>query len=238
MGEILKVDGIDTYYGLSHVLFGASLLIREREVVFLLGRNGVGKTTTLLSIMGAPSPRSGSIKYHGKEISGLPTHKIAKLGVVLVPEGRRILSGLSVQENLELAAMGMGKRETNWTLQRVLELFPKLQSRRRQEAVTLSGGEQQMLAIARGLMSNPTVLLVDAPVEGLAPLIAIAVGDILLQLKKEAVTMLCADDDAKLARESADRVYFMDQGQVVWNGSIEKVLENDQEVAKRFLGFS
>lgn len=237
MTELLKLDNIHTYYELSHVLFGASLIVNEGEVVFLLGRNGVGKTTTLRSIMGIPAPKSGSIIYDGKEISSLPTHKIAQLGVALVPEGRRILAGLTVQENLEIAAMakrrGMAK---GWTSERIYQLFPRLEERKRQEAITLSGGEQQMLAVARGLMSDPRVLLVDEPVEGLGPLVARAVGDTLVELGKKGVTMLCVDDDTKLACRASGRVYFMDQGRVMWEGPIQDVLRDDQEVAKKFLG--
>jgi len=232
---LLRVDNIHTYYELSHILFGISLVVDEGEVVFLLGRNGVGKTTTLRSIMGIPGPRSGSIMYDGQEISGFQTHKIARLGISLVPEDRRILAGLTVQENLQIAAMSMGRASGKWTLRRVYQLFPILEERKRQEAITLSGGEQQILAIARGLMSNPRVLLVDEPVEGLAPLVARAVKETLIQLKREGVTMLCVDDDTNLASRAADRVYFMDQGRVVWEGPIPDVLKNDQEVAKKYL---
>jgi branched-chain amino acid transport system ATP-binding protein len=237
MSELLKLDNIHTYYDLSHVLFGVSLTVNTGEVVFLLGRNGVGKTTTLRSIMAIPAPGSGKIIYDGKELSGLPTHKIARLGIALVPEDRRILAGLSVQENLEIATMskrGGGSKE--WTIEKIYQVFPRLEERKRQEAITLSGGEQQMLAVARGLMSNPRLLLVDEPVEGLAPLVARAVGDTLVELGKKGVTMLCVDDDTKLACRAANRVYFMDQGRVMWEGSIRDVLENDQEVAKKFLG--
>lgn len=236
MEPLLKVDDIHTYYELSHVLFGASLTVNEGEVVFLLGRNGVGKTTTMRSIMGIPAPRSGSIIYDGEELRGIPTHKIARRGIALVPEGRRILAGLTVRENLEIAGRATAKGDGKWNLERVYRLFPILEQRRRQEAVTLSGGEQQMLAIARGLMSNPRVLLIDEPVEGLAPLIAKTIGDILIELKGEGVTMLCVDDDTRLASNVADRVYFMDQGAVMWEGPIEEVGKDDQKVAKRYLG--
>ena len=171
MSELLKLDNIHTYYELSHVLFGVSLTVNTGEVVFLLGRNGVGKTTTLRSIMAIPGPGSGRIIYDGREISGLPTHKIAQLGIALVPEDRRILAGLSVQENLEIAAMSKRtEKPREWTLEKIYQFFPRLEQRKQQEAITLSGGEQQMLAIARGLMSNPRLLLVDEPVEGLIPL--------------------------------------------------------------------
>jgi branched-chain amino acid transport system ATP-binding protein len=232
---LLTVENIHTYYELSHILFGVSLVVNEGEVVVLLGRNGVGKTTTLRSMMGIPAPKSGSIIYDGREILGLQTHKIARSGISLVPEDRRILADLTVVENLEIAAMSKWRVSSKWTLDRVYKLFPILEKRKRQEATTLSGGEQQMLAIARGLMSNPRLLLVDEPVEGLAPLVAKAVEDTLIELKREGVTMLCVDDDTNLASRVADRVYFMDQGQMVWEGTVQNVLKNDQEVAKKFL---
>jgi len=240
---LLNVNNIHTYYELSHILFGASLKVNKGEVIFLLGRNGVGKTTTFRSIIGILTPKSGSIKFLDRELVGLPTHKIARLGISLVPEGRKILAGLTVQENLLIAVGRKDKRKnktesesTKWTTDMIYELFPILKKRKHQEGVTLSGGEQQMLTIARGLMSNPRLLLIDEPVEGLAPLIAKTVGDTLLTLKKNGTTMLCIDDDTNLAGRTADRAYFMDQGQIVWEGPIQDVLINDQEIAKRFLG--
>jgi branched-chain amino acid transport system ATP-binding protein len=236
---LLNVNNIHTYYELSHILFGASLKVNEGEVVFLLGRNGVGKTTTFRSIIGIPTPKSGSIKFLDRELVGLPTHKIARLGISLVPEGRKILTGLTVQENLLIAVRQKNKAESEsvrWTTDMIYELFPILKKRKRQEGVTLSGGEQQMLTIGRGLMSNPRLLLIDEPVEGLAPLIAKTVGDTLLTLKKNGTTMLCIDDDTNLASRTTDRVYFMDQGRIVWEGPIQDALINDQEIARKFLG--
>ena len=236
---LLNVNNIHTYYELSHILFGASLKVNEGEVVFLLGRNGVGKTTTFRSIIGIPTPKSGSIKFLDRELVGLPTHKIARLGISLVPEGRKILAGLTVQENLLIAVGRKNKTESEsikWTIDMIYELFPILKKRKRQEGVTLSGGEQQMLTIGRGLMSNPRLLLIDEPVEGLAPLIARTVGDTLLTLKKNGTTMLCIDDDTNLATRTTDRVYFMDQGRIVWEGPIQDALINDQEIARKFLG--
>ena len=236
---LLNVNGIHTYYELSHILFGASLYVNEGEVVFLLGRNGVGKTTTFRSIMGIPTPKSGSIKFVDKELVGLPTHKIARLGISMVPEGRKILAGLTVHENLLIAARQKHESKTEsikWTSDMIYDLFPRLKERKRQEGITLSGGEQQMLTIARGLMSNPRLLLIDEPVEGLAPLIAGMVGDTLLTLRKHGTTMFCVDDDTNLASRTGDRVYFMDQGRIVWGGPIQDVLINDREIARRFLG--
>lgn len=232
---LLEIENIHTYYELSHVLFGVSLKVEKNEVTFLLGRNGVGKTTTFRSILGVPAPRSGSIRLNGKELTGLPTHRIARLGISLVPEGRRILAGLSVDENLLIAAKREGRAET-WTMDRVYRLFPILKERRKQEAITLSGGEQQMLAIARGLMSNPILLLIDEPVEGLAPLITRAVLNTLIQLKNEGMTMFCVDDDTKLAGHTANFIYFMEQGCVVWGGTPRDALRNDQAVARKYLG--
>lgn len=236
---ILEVNEIHSYYDLSHVLFGASLHVEQKEAVFLLGRNGVGKTTTFRSIMGILTPKAGSVLFCGKEIVGLPIHKIAHLGISMVPEGRKILTGLSVRENLEIAGRrGRGSEEftRKWTFDAIYKIFPILEKRKKQEGVTLSGGEQQMLTIARGLMSNPRLLMIDEPVEGLAPLIARAVGDTLVMVKENGTTMLCVDDDTKLACRVADRVYFMDQGKIVWEGPTEDILRNDREVAKKFLG--
>lgn len=236
---LLNVNDIHTYYELSHILFGASLYVNEGEVVFLLGRNGVGKTTTFRSIMGIPTPKSGSIKFVDKELVGLPTHKIARLGISMVPEGRKILAGLTVHENLLIAARQKHESKSGsikWTSDMIYDLFPRLKERKRQEGITLSGGEQQMLTIARGLMSNPRLLLIDEPVEGLAPLIAGMVGDTLLTLKKHGTTMFCVDDDTNLASRTGDRVYFMDQGRIVWGGPIQDVLINDREIARKFLG--
>jgi branched-chain amino acid transport system ATP-binding protein len=237
--NILAVNEIHSYYELSHVLFGASLRVNQKEAVFLLGRNGVGKTTTFRSIMGILTPKAGSILFYGKEIVGLPIHRIARLGISMVPEGRKILPGLSVQENLEIAARRgrqSGDVASKWTFNMIYGIFPILEKRKKQEGVTLSGGEQQMLTIARGLMSNPKLLLIDEPVEGLAPLIARAVGDTLVMVRENGMTMLCVDDDTKLASRVADRVYFMDQGKIVWEGQTEDVLKNEREVAKRYLG--
>jgi len=236
MEPLLKIDEIHTYYDLSHILFGVNLKVYEGEVVFLLGRNGVGKTTTMRSIMGIPSPKSGRIIYDSKTISGLPTYKIARLGITLVPEGRRILAGLTVAENLEIAAQSDKRVASKWPLERIYSFFPIIEKRRKQEASTLSGGEQQMLAIARGLMCNPRVLLVDEPFEGLDPIMAKAVSDILVELKAESVTMICVDDDTRSASRIADRVYFMDQGKMMWDGPIHEAIKDDQAIAKKYLG--
>lgn len=236
MEPLLNVEDIHTYYDQSHILFGVNFKINEGEVVFLLGRNGVGKTTTMKSIMGMPSPREGRITYDSQTISGLPTYQIARKGITLVPEGRRILGGLTVAENLEIATRAVARGVSKWPLERIYTFFPIIEERKKQEAITLSGGQQQMLAIARGLMCNPRVLLVDEPFEGLDPLMAKAVLDILVELKAEGVTMLCVDDDTKAAARVADRVYFMDQGKMLWDGPMQDAMKNDQEIAKKYLG--
>lgn len=236
MQPLLRCEKIQTYYDLSHILFGVDLEIYEGEVVFLLGRNGVGKTTTMRSIMGMPAPRSGSVIYNSQTISGLPTYQIARKGITLVPEGRRILGGLTVAENLEIAARSVAKGTSRWSFERIYRFFPVIEDRKDREADTLSGGQQQMLAIARGLVCNPRVLLIDEPFEGLDPLMTKAVGDILMELKAEGVTMLCVDDDTRSAKRVADRVYFMDQGMIKWHGSTAEAVKDDEAIARKFLG--
>ena len=236
MQPLLRCEKIHTYYDLSHILFGVDLDVYEGEVVFLLGRNGVGKTTTMRSIMGMPAPKTGSVIYDSQTISGLPTYQIARKGITLVPEGRRILGGLTVAENLEIAGRSVVKGTSKWPLERIYRFFPIIEERKKQEAVTLSGGQQQMLAMARGLVCNPRVVLIDEPFEGLDPLMTKAVGDILIELKAEGVTMLCVDDDTRAAKRVADRVYFMDQGVIKWHGPIADAIKDDEAIAKKFLG--
>lgn len=232
---LLKIDDIHTYYGLSHILFGVSLSVDEGNTVFLLGRNGVGKTTTLCSVMGSPATRSGSIKLDGKEISKMPSYKISRAGISLIPQGKRIIAGLTVRENLEVAIVSNWKFE-KWTFDRIYQIFPVLKERGGQEAIRLSGGEQQMLTIARALMRNPRLLLIDEPTEGLAPLITKAVEEQLISLRKEGLAILCADDDVRLSSKMADRIYFIDQGRIVWDGTNKELEQEDQKVIKIFLG--
>jgi len=233
---ILSVEAINTYYGLSHILFDVSLEVNEGETVSLLGRNGVGKTTTLVSIMGLTPPRSGSIKFHQKEIVGKKAFEISRLGIGFVPENREIFPDLTVRENLEIAIKKGDKRtNTGWTIDKVCSVFPKLQLREKQWGGTLSGGEQQMLTIARTLMGNPQLLLLDEPSEGLAPIIVKVIADQIMTLKKEGMPILLSEQNSAFAMKITDRGYIMEKGHVVWQGNMTELRENPQ-ITKKFLG--
>ena len=227
---MLEVDGIHTYYGESHVLHGVSLRVAPGEAVALLGRNGAGKTTAIRSIVGFTPPRAGRVLFEGQAIERWPAYRIARRGLALVPQGRRIFAPLSVRENLLL-----GARSEGWTLERVFELFPRLRERQAQLGGTLSGGEQQMLAIARALLTNGRLLLLDEPSEGLAPLIVREIGTILTTLKAERLSLLLVEQNYHLALRVADRVYVMNKGQIVYQGT-PAGLEADPEVKRRYLG--
>ncbi|HVC64836.1 MAG TPA: ABC transporter ATP-binding protein [Candidatus Dormibacteraeota bacterium] len=227
---MLEVDGIHTYYGESHVLHGVSLRVAPGEAVALLGRNGAGKTTAIRSIVGFTPPRAGRVLFEGQAIERWPAYRIARRGLALVPQGRRIFAPLSVRENLLL-----GARSEGWTLERVFELFPRLRERQAQLGGTLSGGEQQMLAIARALLTNGRLLLLDEPSEGLAPLIVREIGTILTALKAERLSLLLVEQNYHLALRVADRVYVMNKGQIVYQGT-PAGLEADEEVKRRYLG--
>jgi branched-chain amino acid transport system ATP-binding protein len=227
---VLEVDGIHTYYGESHVLHGVSLRVAPGEAVALLGRNGAGKTTAIRSIVGFTPPRDGRVLFEGRAIERWPAYRIARGGLALVPQGRRIFSPLSVRENLLL-----GARAEGWTLERVFELFPRLRERQAQLGGTLSGGEQQMLAIARALLTNGRLLLLDEPSEGLAPLIVREIGTILRTLKAERLSLLLVEQNYHLALRVADRVYVMNKGQIVYEGT-PAGLEADEEIKRRYLG--
>ena len=227
---MLEVDGIHTYYGDSHVLHGVSLRVAPGEAVALLGRNGAGKTTAIRSIVGFTPPRAGRVVFEGEAIEGWPAYRIARRGLALVPQGRRIFAPLSVRENLLL-----GARSAPWTLGRVLELFPRLRERQAQSGGTLSGGEQQMLAIARALLTNGRLLLLDEPSEGLAPLVVREIGGILQSLKAERLSLLLVEQNYHLALRVADRVYVMNKGQIVYEGTPAD-LEAAPEVKRRYLG--
>ncbi|MBV8718697.1 MAG: ABC transporter ATP-binding protein [Chloroflexi bacterium] len=228
---MLIVDGIHTYYGDSHVLQGVSLEVRAGELVALLGRNGAGKTTTLSSIIGFLRPRAGSVTVLGRDMTGKPPHAIAGAGVGLVPQGRRIFAPLSVRENLVFAARPSGP----WTLSRVYELFPRLMERQHLRGTSLSGGEQQMLAIGRALLMNPSVLLMDEPSEGLAPLIVRDIGRIIGELKQSGMAILLAEQNLAMALSVADRCYVLNKGQVVAETSASS-LRADEDLKHRFLG--
>jgi branched-chain amino acid transport system ATP-binding protein len=227
---VLEVDGIHTYYGESHVLHGVSLRVAPGEAVALLGRNGAGKTTAIRSIVGFTPPRAGRVVFEGQAIERWPAYRIARRGLALVPQGRRIFAPLSVRENLLL-----GARSEGWTLERVFELFPRLRERQAQLGGTLSGGEQQMLAIARALLTNGRLLLLDEPSEGLAPLLVREIGMILTALKAERLSLLLVEQNYHLALRVADRVYVMNKGQIVYQGT-PAGLEADEEVKRRYLG--
>lgn len=220
MDALLDVQDIHTYYGTSHVLFGVSLSVQPGEVVALLGRNGVGKTTTLHSIMGLTPPRAGKIHFNGEALAGLRPYQIARRGIALVPAGRRIFPNLSVRENLEIAHRPPPGGRSGWTLEQVCALFPRLKERLGQAGGSLSGGEQQMLAIGRALMGNPSLLLLDEPAEGLSPLIVQFLRDLLLQLKRAGLTMLVCEQNIGFATAISDRVYVLDKGHVQWQGTV------------------
>jgi branched-chain amino acid transport system ATP-binding protein len=228
---ILEIRGIDTYYGLGHILHGLSLAVTEGEVVALLGRNGAGKTTTLRSITGLTPPRRGTIAYKGADIVGLPAHRISQLGIALVPETRGIFSYLTARENLEIAR----RPHTRWPMEKMLERFPKLREVLERKGRFLSGGEQQMLAIARALLTGPELLLLDEPSQGLAPLVVEAVMGTIRELKHERVSMLLVEQNAEMALRLADRVYVIDHGSVVFEGTPE-ALRADHQVTATYLG--
>jgi len=227
---MLEVEVIHTYYGLSHVLHGVSLRVAPGEAVALLGRNGAGKTTTIRSIVGFTPPRAGRVVFEGQAIERWPAFRIARRGLALVPQGRRIFAPLTVRENLLL-----GARSAGFTLERVFALFPRLRERQAQAGGTLSGGEQQMLAIGRALLTNGRLLLLDEPSEGLAPLIVREIGRVLEALKAERLSLLLVEQNYHLALQVADRVYVMNKGQIVYEGT-PAGLEADEEIKRRYLG--
>ena len=228
---ILEVKGIDTFYGLGHILHGLSLGVAEGEVVALLGRNGAGKTTTLRSVTGLTPPRKGCIRYKERDIAGLGAHRISQMGIALVPETRDIFSYLTVRENLAIAQ----RKGSRWPMEAVLERFPALRERLDSKGRLLSGGEQEMLAIARALMSGPELLLLDEPSQGLAPLVVSAVMQTIRELKQQHVSMLLVEQNAEMALQLADRVYVIDHGTVVFEGAPEK-LRADRQVTATYLG--
>jgi branched-chain amino acid transport system ATP-binding protein len=231
---ILEVNNIYTSYGLSQVLFGISLKIKEGEVVSLLGRNGVGKTTTLRSIMGLTPAHSGSIKWKGEEITAKPSYEIAKMGIGFVPEDRRIFSDLTVWENLDVAIKSSGKGGPSWTVERVFELFPALEPLRNRRGGFLSGGEQQMLTVARALMGNPELLLLDEPSEGLAPVVVQHLGEQISKLREEGMTILLSEQNTQFSLDLSDRLYILEKGEVRYEGKVAEFLK-DEESYKTYL---
>jgi branched-chain amino acid transport system ATP-binding protein len=232
MTAILEVKEIITRYGQSQVLHGVSLEVGEGEVVALLGRNGVGKTTTFRSIMGLTPPRSGSIRLKGVELGGKKSYEIARLGIGYVPDDRRIFPDLTAEENLEMARRLAKKGGGPWTLARVYQTFPILEQVKANKGTTLSGGEQKMLAIGRGLMKNPEILLLDEPSEGLAPLVVRNLVEIILQIQKSGVTLLLADQNIKFCRKVAGRGYIMEKGLIQYAGAMDEIWQNEEMVRK------
>ncbi|MDA0999087.1 MAG: ABC transporter ATP-binding protein [bacterium] len=235
---MLQVNDVHTYYGESHVLQGISLEVPTGSVVGVLGRNGMGKTTLTHSIIGFLNPRKGSVIFQGEEVTRLRPHHLIQRGMALVPQGRRIFPSLSVHENLMLGAKENGRTDgasDPWTLERVLTLFPRLKERLKNMGNNLSGGEQQMLAIARALMTNPRLLLLDEPTEGLAPLLVRTLGDVILQLKESRLSILLVEQNMKFALSICEQVHIMSRGQVVYSSSTEE-LNRNEEVKTRFIG--
>jgi branched-chain amino acid transport system ATP-binding protein len=230
---LLELRKINTFYGISHILFDVSMEISTGELVCILGRNGVGKTTTLRSIMGLTRPRSGSIQFRGTEIIGKETFQIARMGIGFVPENRIVFPDLTVRENLEMGIKG--KNAGRWTFEHIFEMFSTLEMRQKQEGGTLSGGEQQMLSIARTLMANPVLLLLDEPSEGLAPLIIKELEIQLLRVKEEGMPIFLSEQNFNFTMKLSDRAYIIEKGRVRWAGECSE-LKSNSEIIKKFLG--
>jgi branched-chain amino acid transport system ATP-binding protein len=233
--EALALAGIDALYGDSHVLHDVSFALEEGRVLALLGRNGAGKTTCMNAVIGFLPPRKGEIRLFGEPVAGLAPEVLSRKGIGLVPQGRRIFPTLTVKENLIVAQRGRAEGKHPWTLARVFDVFPRLQERQQQAAGSLSGGEQQMLAISRALMGNPKVLLMDEPSEGLAPLIVAEVGKTIARLKAEGQSIVLVEQNLKLALELADSVAILNTGRIVFTGGVAE-LERDQDMITQHLG--
>jgi branched-chain amino acid transport system ATP-binding protein len=231
---MLTVENVHTYYGDSHVLQGVSLELEAGRTIALLGRNGAGKTTTISSIVGFVRPRAGRITFKGADITGAPPYTIARMGLGLVPQGRRIFPNLSVQENITLARRSTS-RQRGWSLDRIYATFPVLKERAINGGTQLSGGEQQMLALARAMAAGPDLLLLDEPSEGLAPLIVAEIGRIMRALKQEGLAMLLVEQHVPLALSVADTVYVLNKGQIVFAGA-PAMLQADVALKQKYLG--
>jgi branched-chain amino acid transport system ATP-binding protein len=230
---LLTLEDVHAFYGDSYVLQGVNLTVGEQEIVGLLGRNGAGKTTTIHSIIGFTPPRRGRIVFDGEEITGKPPYHIARRGIGLVPQGRRIFPSLDVLENLTIGFDAAARQR--WTLERIFELFPRLAERRRQPARTLSGGERSMLTIARALLTNPRLLLMDEPTEGLAPVVVEMVADAIRALRRERQSILLVEQDLVLALDLVDRLSIMNKGVIVFEGTPQE-LHGRQDLQARYLG--
>ena len=231
---ILNIDQINTFYGQSHVLQGVSLFIHKGEVVCLLGRNGVGKTTTLRSIIGLTPPRSGHILLKGIDVAGKHPFQIAQMGIGYVPDDRRIFADLTLFENLELARRLSKKGKAQWTFEKIYELFPVFIDLKERRGNQLSGGEQKMLAIGRALMKNPDLILLDEPSEGLAPLVVQNLVEVIARIRSEGVTILLADQNLKFCRKTSDRGYILEKGMIQYQGVMEEIWQNE-EIVKKYL---
>lgn len=233
---MLELHQVETFYGLSQALFGVELTIKAGEVVTLMGRNGMGKTTTVRTIMGLQPPRHGTVRFRDRDITGWASHRIARLGIGYVPEGRHVFANLTVRENLLATAANHTGTHAPWTVERVMSLFPRLAERHRQYARTLSGGEQQMLAIGRALMTNPAFMIFDEATEGLAPLIREEIWTVLeTNLREAGQAILVIDKHPEAMARIADRHYVMEKGRIVWSGNSAALLA-DQAMQERLLG--
>jgi len=232
--SLLAVEDIHTYYGEAHILQGVSLIVGEGEVVTMIGRNGAGKTTTLLSIMGIARARRGAVRLGGDDITRLETHEIVRRGIGWVPEERRVLPNLTVLENLRLGMMAADRAGSEQRLEEALEFFPRLRERLAQKGRFLSGGEQQMLAIARGLVARPRIMLVDEPTEGLAPLLVQSLTHILREINRRGTTILLVEQTLEVAMALSHRLYVMDQGRIQFEGTPD-ALRQDPTIQQRFL---
>ncbi len=230
--SLLEVTGLNSYYGDSHILFDVALRVEQHEVVALLGRNGAGKSTTLKSLMGLVRPRSGTVTFDGANVAGKPAHRIARAGMQLVPEERRIFGSLDVEENIVLASLTASNA---WSLERIYTIFPRLAERRRSRGTDLSGGEQQMLAIARALVRDPKIILLDEPFEGLAPVIVRDLMQACRQLVKEGQTIVLVEQNLAATLALANRAYIINNGHIVHEGPAAEI-KADPDVLQRYLG--
>lgn len=228
---ILAVESINTFYGKSHILQDVTFEVRPGEAVALLGRNGVGKTTTLRSIMGLTPPRSGSIRFQDQEVLGLPPYKMAKTGIAYMPDDLRIFPDLTCEENLEIARRLSG-RSGYWTKRKVEELFPVLGDRRRQMGLNMSGGEKKMLSLGRALMANPDLVLMDEPSEGLAPMIVNNLAQVIAEIRGQGMTLLLADQNLKFCRRVSDRGYIIEKGRIVHADTMENIWRDEDVISK------
>ena len=236
---MLELQDVHSYYGTSHILQGVTFTVPKGKCVALLGRNGAGKTTTIHTISGLVKSKRGTITFNNKQVQALPTHQISRDGIGLVPQGRRIFPSLSIRENLTMPARKRkgNSQAVNWDIDKVYELFPILKERENNMGTQLSGGQQQMLAIGRALMTNPQFLLMDEPSEGLAPVIIDQVGEIVCKLKETGLSILMVEQNISLACQVADEILIMNKGTIVWNGAPDELLEN-KDVQHKYLGVS